>query len=371
MRLGHTSTQRCSQRLELEPTRPIAICRHDNNRRRIGPVVVHDALGRVVEERLERVMVFLRDRIELVVVARGAADGQSQEHRARGVRAILDVLKAHFFFDDAVLIGRRVVSDEAGCDALIERRIRQKVARELLDGKSIEWLVAVERPDYPVAIRPDAAAIVVVVKAVGVAVTRRIEPIPRAVLAVLRRGQQPVDHLRVRIGGRIGDERRHVFRARGQARQVQRHAPDQRAAIGFGIRRESGRFHLREDKSIDGRARPLPIGDGRQVWTHGRDKCPVLLPFRALLDPAPERFLLRVAQRLVTVLRRHPPRRARFRDPLVEQALTGLARHDWRAARSRRQRVSVQVESQVSLARGGVGTVAQETVVERIGRTSR
>ena len=186
-------------------------CRHDDDRRRIWPVVVHDALGRVVEKGFERVMVLLRNRIELVVVARGAADRQSEEHGTRRIRAILDVLKAHFFFDDAVLVGRRVVPDESGCDALIERGIRQQVAGELLDCKLIERQIGVERPDHPVAVRPDAAAIIVVMQAVGVAVARRIEPIARAVLAVVRRGQQSVDHLRVRIRRRVCNERRHVF----------------------------------------------------------------------------------------------------------------------------------------------------------------
>ncbi len=201
-------------------------------------------------------MVLLRNRIELVVVAGGAADGQPEEHGAGRIGAVLDVLKADLFFNDAVLIRRRVVPDESGGDALVERRIRQQIAGELLDGKPIERQIAVERSDDPVAIRPDAAAVVVVVQAVGVPVPRRIEPIARAMLTVMRRRQQPVDHLRVRIRRRVCDERRDVFGLRRQSRQIQRHAPNQRTPIRFGVRREARCLDLRQHEPIDGRCVP-------------------------------------------------------------------------------------------------------------------
>ena len=115
---------------------------------------------------------------------------------------LLDVLKAHLFFNHAVLIRRRVVAHKPGRDALVERRIRQQVAGKLLDSKPVEWEVAVECSDNPVAVGPDATAVVVVVKPVGISISRGIEPVARAVLTVMRR------RLRASAAALSGRERR-------------------------------------------------------------------------------------------------------------------------------------------------------------------
>ena len=71
-------------------------------------------------------------------------------------------------------------------------RFGQQVAGELLDGELVERQVAVEGVDDPVAVGPDLA-VVVEVDAVRVGVAGGVEPVAAAVLAPVRRCQQPLD----------------------------------------------------------------------------------------------------------------------------------------------------------------------------------
>ena len=62
----------------------------------------------------------LRDRIELVIVAGRAADGQSQKHRARRVDAILGVDRFEFLDNGATFVRRDVAAVEASGDLLVD-----------------------------------------------------------------------------------------------------------------------------------------------------------------------------------------------------------------------------------------------------------
>ena len=68
----------------------------------------------------------------------------------------------------------------------------QQVAGDLLDDELVVGQVAVEGVDDPVAVEPDLARLVLLV-AVGVGVAGRVEPEPAPALAVVGRGEQPVD----------------------------------------------------------------------------------------------------------------------------------------------------------------------------------
>ena len=109
--------------------------------------VLHQAgFGDAVEEREELVVLALRDRIVLVIVAAGAADREAEPDGRGRLDAIDDILDAILLVDDAGFVGHHVIAIEAGRDLLIERRIGQQVAGELLDGELIERQVRVEGP---------------------------------------------------------------------------------------------------------------------------------------------------------------------------------------------------------------------------------
>ncbi len=102
-----------------------------------------------VEEGEELVILALLQRIELVIVTLAAADRQAEKNRAGRVGAIDDRLDAELFEVDAAFLVDLRVAMEAGGDALLNGRVRQQIAGQLLDDELIERHVAVEVPTAP------------------------------------------------------------------------------------------------------------------------------------------------------------------------------------------------------------------------------
>ena len=140
-----------------------------------------------IEVRRELIVFALRERIEFVIVAAAAVEGQPHPDGAGRLDAVLHVIDARLLGDAAAFAIDHVVAMKAGGDELRRRRIRQQVAGELLDRELIERHVLVERVDRPVAPIPHRARRIALV-AVGVRVARRVEPFPDHPLAIPRRG---------------------------------------------------------------------------------------------------------------------------------------------------------------------------------------
>jgi hypothetical protein len=209
---------------------------HLHDGRRVLLVPVHLLPVHAVEEREELVVLLLADGVELVIVAAGAGEGQREEDLREGLGAVEDVAAVDFLLDRPAFAGRHVAAVEAAGHLLVERRVLEQVARELLGDEAVEGHVVVEGPDDPLAVRPDLA-IVVEVQAVGVAVAGEVEPEARHVFAVAGRRQEPVDELLVRVRRGVGDEGLDFGRRRGQAAEVERHA----AGEGRPVRSGDGR----------------------------------------------------------------------------------------------------------------------------------
>ena len=287
------------------PEVPVLLLRHHQDGRRVGDVAVHHVLRRVAEECRHRVELALRDRVEPVVVAGGAADGQPQKHVADGLGAVLRVDGLVLLRHDPAFVRRDVVALEAGRYELVQAGFRQQIARHLLHRELVERLVPVEGPDHPVAVGIHLA-VVVDVDPVGVPVARRVEPVARAMLAPLVRCEQPVDELLVGVFRRIVQERSQQRRIRRQPRQIERDPTRQRSPASLPRRAQPLGLQPRENEAIDRIASPVGIGHGRRFRTDDRLERPVLIPRGALVDPAPQDVDLLVAQGLVRVRRRHP-----------------------------------------------------------------
>ena len=91
----------------------------------------------------------------------------------------------------------------------------------LLDGELVERHVGVQGADDPIAIGPDRARPVLFI-AVRVGVAGQVEPAPRPALAVMGRGEQPIDEPLVGVGRRVVDEGVDLLRRGRQADQVER-----------------------------------------------------------------------------------------------------------------------------------------------------
>ncbi len=171
----------------------------------------------VVEEREHPVILFLRERIVLVVVALGALDRQAEDALADRVHAVEHGLHPELLGIDAPFFVEHRVAQKTRGDDLVLRRMRQLVAGDLLDDELIVGQVAIQGADDPVAIEPDLPRLVLFV-AVGVGIARGVEPDPPPALAVVRRRQQPVDLPRIRTRRWYRPERRRPRRSSAATR---------------------------------------------------------------------------------------------------------------------------------------------------------
>ena len=183
-------------RAEVVPQLAIGLCGHHQDRRRVGDIAVHDVLRGVPEKRRHRVKLALLNRIELVVVAGGATDRETEKDAADGLRPVLRVDRLVFLRNDTTLIRSDVVALKSSRHELVKRWIRQQVAGNLLHRELVERLVLVQRLDDPVTIGVHLA-VVVDVDPMGITVARRIKPVARPMLAPVHGGEQRVDQLLV------------------------------------------------------------------------------------------------------------------------------------------------------------------------------
>jgi hypothetical protein len=182
----------------------------------------HDVIvgARVREERLQPVVVLLQNRIELVVVAARAAVGHPEEHGANRVGHIVeDLLSPLQQVPRVALVG--IVAVERGGDTRVGIARPQLVAGELFADESIVGLVGVERVDHVVAVAPGIGPRFIRLEAFALGVPCQIEPVAAPALAVLRRGQQPVDNVGERVGRPVGKEGSDRLGRRRQSDQIE------------------------------------------------------------------------------------------------------------------------------------------------------
>ena len=179
---------------------PVYFRRGQHHRGRSLAIVGNSARFLVlVEKRVERIEILLRNRVVLVVVAAGTLHGQAQKRLAKRTGAVGHVFGAVFLVNDAAFLALRVVAVETGGNERVAARIGQQVAGQLPRHEVSEWQVLVECADHPVTVRKRVAHPVVLV-AVAVGVARHIHPVGGHAFAVVRRGQQPVHRFFVRPG---------------------------------------------------------------------------------------------------------------------------------------------------------------------------
>ena len=174
----------------------------------VGPLLLF--LGRVngdvglvvvIEESEELVILFLRQRVELVIVALGALDGQAEDALADGVHAVEHGVHAELLRIDAALFVNHRIAQIAGGDDLILRGVGQQIAGQLLHDETVIGQVAVEGVDDPIAIGPDEARLIFLI-AVAVGVAGRVKPLPAPAFrrnAATPTGDPPPSHRRPAI----------------------------------------------------------------------------------------------------------------------------------------------------------------------------
>ena len=124
----------------------------------------------VVEQGHQTEVLVVGDGVVLVSVALGAARGQSHPDRAGGGDPVDRRVEAEFERIDPSLLVELGVSVKPGGGFLFLGGVGQHVAGELLDGELVVGHIAVESPDYPVAVGPNVSRPVLLVAiAIGIA----------------------------------------------------------------------------------------------------------------------------------------------------------------------------------------------------------
>ena len=184
-----------------------------------------------------------------MVVAAGAADGETEEPAGEDVDSVVDD------------VGRDAEETPTGREEPERGEVGIPFATDPIGGKlegheAIVGEIVVEGPDHPVAVhrgmneKPLLAAVDI---ALGVGIAGDVEPVPPLLLPVSWRREEPIDEFFIGVGGGIGDEGCHLPRLRRQSGQVVTDAADERPPIRFGSAGEPRPGEGRVDEPIDER----------------------------------------------------------------------------------------------------------------------
>jgi len=167
-------------------------------------------------------------------------------------------------------------------------RRREEVSRELLDEEPVKRLVAVARVDHIVAVAPGIAVGDVLVQAVG---NRRSGPRPASAapaLAMLKRGQQPIDDPGKRAGESSARKASTSSGVGGRPVRSKRRPADQGRFVSSPARAASRSPPARQDEAVERRPGPGLIPDGGDRRVARRSERPERAP-PFDVDPRPRR----------------------------------------------------------------------------------
>ncbi len=221
-----------------------------------------------------------------MIVATRAAHGHAQESDGCGLYSVHYIFVLIFLRYRAAFEIDHVIAIETACDLLIDARVGQQIAGQLLDDELAVRHVPIECADHPIAPVPHVAMTVDMV-AVRVGVTSQIQPLHRHALAIPRRIQQSINLFLIRIARAIRKERVELRGSWRKAREIERQAAKQSGLRRFRRRLQILTFQSRQYKLIDGISHPLLVFHFRQGRGLRRHIGPMHFPLRALIDPAP------------------------------------------------------------------------------------
>ena len=156
-----------------------------------------------IKDARQRVVIWLRDRIKLVVMTSSTPQGETKKCLANRVDLVIHHVTDHFLLVRIAAIPRSI-DEKCGCDQAVGIRFLavgcwKQVAGNLMGNKLIERQVAIQRFDNPIAIHPRFQWFTHCVPSFGVGiviirVTHDIEPVPGPMLTVRGGFQQSIYH---------------------------------------------------------------------------------------------------------------------------------------------------------------------------------
>ena len=164
----------------------------------------------VLKEGGEAVIVVLAKRIELVVVAAGTAERETEHCRGRGADDVVELIGFGLY----AVVGFVVPHAETVVAGRRERVVRhgiELVAGKLLDQELVVGFVLVQGPNDIVAIPPGQRFFAVALVTVALGEANNIQPVAGPALAILRTGKQAIDQSLIGVGPLIGGKGRNVI----------------------------------------------------------------------------------------------------------------------------------------------------------------
>ena len=209
------------------------------------------------EDAVEGGEVGLADGVELMVVAAGAGDRESEEGLRDDVDLVVDV--ADLLIDRvdrlvAVFDHAEVAGAEGRLIELfrfIEARGLQQIAGELFADELVVGDVGIEGADEVIAVAPSLRDGWIAFAAMRVGVADEIHPVTGEVFAVARRGQQAVDDFGEGLRRDVGFERGDLRGRRGQAREHIGRATEEGGLVGRHRGSDAGGGDLRVEEAVD------------------------------------------------------------------------------------------------------------------------
>ena len=175
--------------------------------------------GRAIKNAVEGVVVARGYRIELMVVAAGTTERETEKRLAHIVDHIFE---HHMFFavwtDSNPAGNRQIARGNRLLPALIVVCVGEQVAGQLLADKLVVRQVAVKAVDHIIAILECFGNRIIGGIPRGVGIANQVEPMTTPTLAVGGAGEQPFDQPRVGIGRSIVNKRINLGRCGGKSR---------------------------------------------------------------------------------------------------------------------------------------------------------
>ena len=326
--------------------------------------------ARVARDAREREEVLRGNRVELVVVAARARDGEAEERPPRDIDLPSDAVRLVESDIDG-RVGRRPEEPPRRADGRCVRKPKrwpclEQVACDLLRDEPRGCQVCVERLDHIVAVAPCARNVVVELVAEALRIAREIEPVPPPTLAERRARERSIDERRERSVARFarGNRRecaRLLFAWRKPA-QVEARAAKKRHSVDVRGRGETMALARRKDEAVDVAARPALVLHSRGRGRPHRFERPRRRVLGARLDPAANRVDLGRGERLAPI-GRHEFVGVGVRDARQDLACGGVAGGDRaKAALQDGGRPLEGVEAQARRTRLRIGPVAGEAL---------
>ena len=172
------------------------------------------------------IVVLCSNGVILVIMTLGTGHGQAQPGGGGDIHPVKKNHKALLFRNRPTLPIIQMISVKPAGYLLINRGMRKKISSELPNGKLIKWHVLIEGLHHPVPPDP-LIGFSIKLKTIAIGIAGGIQPFHSHSFAVMRAGQQMIDHFFIRIRGGIVHVSIHFFRRGRQPDQVGIEAFDQ------------------------------------------------------------------------------------------------------------------------------------------------